>query len=124
MAYRTYVPERGDIVHLNFSPSAGHEMAGPHYALVLSPDLYNRKSEMCLLVPITNRIRGGPFEVPLPKGILPPKSDTGEVDSVILSDAVRQVDYRERSATKVGSCPRATIDAVIEQTLAILDPQA
>ena len=38
MSYHSYLPKRGDLVHLNFSPSAGHEMADRHYALVLSPD--------------------------------------------------------------------------------------
>ena len=30
MSHRTYVPRRGDLIHMNFSPSAGHEMAGRH----------------------------------------------------------------------------------------------
>lgn len=36
-----YVPERGDIVWLQFDPQAGHEQAGHRPALVLSPTLYN-----------------------------------------------------------------------------------
>src|SRR5688500_14891462 len=97
MARLTYTPERGDLVHLNLSPSAGRELTGPHYALVLSAKTYNRVSGLVVCVAITSRIRGGPFEVHLPKGHLPAKADVGEVDSVILSDALRQLDYRERS---------------------------
>ena len=51
------------VVHLNFSPSAGHEMADRHCALVLSPASYNRKSGMAIVCAITSRVRGGPFEV-------------------------------------------------------------
>jgi len=31
-----YVPNRGDIVHLQFDPSSGQEMKGPHFGLVVS----------------------------------------------------------------------------------------
>jgi mRNA-degrading endonuclease toxin of MazEF toxin-antitoxin module len=40
------MPKRGDLVHMNFSPSAGHEMADRHYAIVLSALSYNRKSQL------------------------------------------------------------------------------
>jgi mRNA interferase MazF len=38
----TYVPDRGDIVKLNFSPQEGHEQAGYRPALILSPARYNQ----------------------------------------------------------------------------------
>jgi mRNA interferase MazF len=44
MSRRSYVPDRGDIVWLQFSPQAGHEQAGHRPALVLSPANYNRLS--------------------------------------------------------------------------------
>ena len=31
VSYRAYTPNRGDLIHVNFSPSAGHEMADRHY---------------------------------------------------------------------------------------------
>ena len=46
MATRTYVPEAGDIVWLQFDPQAGHEQAGHRPALVLSPAAYNVKKEL------------------------------------------------------------------------------
>src|SRR3954452_12713465 len=90
LSFRSYIPKRGDLVHMNFSPSAGHEMADRHYALVLSPLGYNRKSRMAVVCAITSRARGWPFEVELPEGLLPPKRGVGEVTSVIVADAVRQ----------------------------------
>jgi mRNA interferase MazF len=123
MARLTYTPERGDLVHLNLSPSAGRELTGPHYALVLSSKTYNRASGLVVCVPITSRIRGGPFEVLLPKGHLPAKADVGEVDSVILSDALRQLDYRERSMTFIAKCPSTILDEVTVRSLALIDPE-
>ena len=32
MARLSYTPDRGDLVHVNLSPSAGREITGPHYA--------------------------------------------------------------------------------------------
>lgn len=124
MARLSYTPERGDLVHVNLSPSAGCELTGPHYALVLSPRAYNRETGLVVCVAITSRIRGGPFEVLLPKGRLPGKAGAGEVDSVILCDALRQLDFRERSMARVARCPPEILDEVTLRSLALIDPEA
>jgi mRNA interferase MazF len=124
MARISYLPDRGDLVHLNFSPSSGRELTGPHYALVLSPKSYNQGTGLAICLAITSRIRGGPFEVRLPKGHLPPKAGVGDVDSVILSDALRQLDFRERSMAFIAKCPREILDEVTLRALALIDPQA
>jgi mRNA interferase MazF len=77
MSHRSYHPQRGDLIHLNFSPSAGHELADRHYAIVISPIAYHRKSGMAIVCGITSRVRGSPFEVLLPTDLLPPKSGVG-----------------------------------------------
>ena len=123
MARMNYSPERGDLVHVNLSPSAGRELTGPHYALILSPKSYNYPTGVAVCVAITSRIRGGPFEVMLPKGLLPAKAGAGEVNSVILSDALRQLDFRERSMAFVAKCPRAILDEVTLRSLSIVDPE-
>ena len=124
MARISYVPERGDLVHVNLSPSAGRELTGPHYALVLSSKVYNQGSGMAACVAITSRIRAGRYEVLLPAGHLPPKAGAGDVDSVVLSDALRQVDYRERSMAFVGKCPRDILDEVTLRAMSLIDPAA
>ena len=37
-----YTPRRGDIVRMDFDPSAEHEQQGMRPALVLSPEAFNR----------------------------------------------------------------------------------
>lgn len=123
MARLTYIPDRGDLVHVNLSPSAGRELTGPHYALILSKKSYNQATGMVICVAITSRIRGGPFEVPLSKGHLPAKAGAGEVGSVILSDALRQLDFRERSMAFVAKCPNAVLDEVTIRSLSLIDPE-
>jgi mRNA interferase MazF len=53
-----YVPDRGDVVWLDFTPQAGHEQAGRRPAVVLSPVVYNKKVGLALLCPITNQVKG------------------------------------------------------------------
>lgn len=112
MSHRAEYPDSGDIIHINLAPSAGREMTGPHYALVLSSAEYAKVTGTVLVVPITSRVRGWDFEVPLTPGLLPPKKGLGEVSSVIHLDAVRQLDFRERGATVVAKSPPAVIAEV------------
>ena len=126
MSYRTELPDSGDIVHLDLAPSAGREMTGPHYAMVLSSKEYNKVTGTVLVCPITSRVRGWDFEVTLPRGILPAKRGAGEVDSVVHSDAVRQLDYRERGGAVVGKAPAGVIAEVrdiLAQVLGIPTPE-
>lgn len=57
-----YIPERGDPVWTNFDPQAGREQAGKSPALVLSPKIYNEKTGLAVMVPITSHVKGYPFE--------------------------------------------------------------
>ena len=86
----SYSPRRGDIVWLKFDPHAGHEQAGHRPALVLSPEAYNRRTDLAIFCPISSQVKGYPFEVPIPKG--------SKVSGVILSDQVKSLDWKARSA--------------------------
>src|SRR5438874_1196726 len=115
MSFRSYVPRRGDLVHMNFSPSRGHEMAERHYAIVVSASQYNRRSRMAIVCPITSHVHGWPFEVELPKGLLPAKKGIGEVVSVVVADGVRQVDYREREFEFIAQASRSLVEEVLDK---------
>ena len=123
MSYRAYFPKRGDLVHMNFSPSAGHEMADRHYALVISHDSYNRKSRMAVVCAITSRVHGWPYEVAVPSGLLPEKRGVGAVTSVIVADSVRQVDFREREMELVVQAPREIVEEVLDKLLTVVEDQ-
>ncbi|MBI3420913.1 MAG: type II toxin-antitoxin system PemK/MazF family toxin [Candidatus Sungbacteria bacterium] len=60
-----YIPERGDIVWINFNPTRGHEQVHKRPALVLSPKPYNEKRGMLVACPITSKVKNYPFEVEL-----------------------------------------------------------
>jgi len=109
-----YVPDRGDLVWLQFDPQAGHEQAGRRPALVVSPREYNKRVGLALMCPVTAQRKGYPFEVPVPLG--------GRVDGVILADQVKSLDWRARRATLAVRAPRQVLDAVVELILALVDP--
>ena len=104
---RRYVPSRGDVVRLSFSPQAGHEQAGRRPALVLSPAAYNGKVGLALLCPITSQVKGYPFEVSIPAGI--------EVSGVVLSDQAKSLDWRARKAEFICKLPQVATLEVLEK---------
>lgn len=104
---KTYVPKRGDVVWITLNPQSGHEQAGRRPAVVLSPLPYNEKVGLALLCPITNQIKGYPFEVIIP----PDLSVTG----AILSDQVKSLDWRTRNAELIGSLPPKIISEVLQK---------
>lgn len=108
-----YVPKRGDAVWLQFTPQAGHEQAGRRPAVVLSPAAYNGKVGLALLCPITNQVKGYPFEVVLPPDL--------PVSGVILADQIKSLDWRARRAEFLCSLPEATMDELLQKLATLLE---
>jgi len=109
----TGAPDRGDIVWLDFTPKAGRETAERRPALVLSPQKFNIATGLALVCPITNQVKGSPFEIPLPSG-------AGATGAVLASE-VRSLDYMERRATRKGRAPADVVDAVVDIVRAIVE---
>ena len=51
---RKYIPRKGDIVYLDFTPTKGHEQKGYRPAIVISNDVFNKNTKMVILCPITS----------------------------------------------------------------------
>lgn len=108
----SYVPKRGDVVWIAFSPQAGHEQRGRRPALVVSPVGYNRKVGLALLCPITRRVKGYPFEVSPPAG--------HPVRGVILADQVKSLDWRARGAEFFCELDESTVSKVLRKAVLLL----
>lgn len=104
-----YVPRKGDLITLNLDPQSGHEQQGRRPALVVSNDLFNRGTQMCMVCPITRTVRAHPFHVPVPDG--------ASVTGVVMTEQLKSLDYRARDARRVDAAPQVLLDEV----LAILD---
>ena len=103
------IPDRGDLVRVQVEASSGAEPA-TRPALVVSPALYNSRSGLALMCPIVPTAKGYPFEVALPPNL--------PLSGVVLSDHLRSLDWRARSATLLGRVP----PAVVADVLAKLKP--
>ena len=113
MKKTVYVPERGDVVWLDFDPQAGHEQSGRRPAFVLSPARYNASTGLMLCCPVTSRVKGYPFEVAV-------AGDTG-VQGVILADQVKSLDWQVRKAERKGSVPKEVLEEVLDKIRVILE---
>lgn len=103
-----YIPQRGDIVWLDFDPSQGNEIRKTRPALIISPVNYNQKVGLALICPITSHIKGYPFEV-----ILSSKNIKG----VVLADHIKSLDWKARDTTFE---EQASVDVIREVTEKLL----
>lgn len=106
---KSYVPDRGDIVWLEFTPQVGGEQAGHRPALVISPKSYNGRVGLALFCPITSHVKGYPFEVVLKSG--------GKTEGAVLADQLKSLDWKARSARKI----EAVCEGIIIEVLAKID---
>jgi mRNA interferase MazF len=109
-----YIPTRGDVVWMNFSPQAGHEQAGRRPALVLSPKNYNQATGRFIVCPITSQVKGYPFEHALPADC--------PVRGVILVDHVKNQDWKERNAEFAATVDREVIDPICDMIESLIRP--
>lgn len=109
-----YVPDRGDLVWLEFTPQSESERAGRRPALVVSPKSYNGKVGLALFCPVTSRVKGYPFEVAL--------TDGGGVSGVVLSDQLKSLDWRTRKARLIERASSDVLAMVMARLLPLLEP--
>lgn len=109
---RSLIPERGDVVWLDFNPQTGREQAGRRPAVVLSPREYNKRSGLALLCPVTSRVKNYPFEVRLP--------ETSGIRGVILCDQIKSLDWSARKLTRHAQLDQSTMAEVLGKVHALL----
>ena len=111
MVSKSYIPERGDIVWLDFNPQLGHEQKGRRPALTLSFKAYNEKIGLALFCPITSKVKGYPFEVEL---------ELKKIKGSVLSDQIKSLDWRERNIEFIEKIGDKKMEEVIEKIEVII----
>lgn len=84
---------RGEIVLANLDPVLGTEQSKRRPCVVLSATVYNSRSVHLVIVPITSKIKGYPFEVSI---------SAGDVKGVALVDHIRAIDPKVRKVVSAG----------------------
>lgn len=107
----SYIPQRGDIVWLNFEPQTGNEITKTRTALVISPGRYNEKTNLAIFIPITSKVKNYPFEVVI---------KAKEIKGVALCDQVRSLDWSQRQAVKITAIDNKTIKQVLNKLYVLI----
>lgn len=104
-------PDRGDIVWINFDPTIGHEQGGRRPALVLTPHKSNVVTDIAIICPITSKVKGSPFEVPV---------KTKEIEGAILSNQIRAVDFTSRGFEFIEKVDGIVLEQVVAKISALI----
>lgn len=107
-----YVPDRGDIVYLDFSPHLGREQGRKRPGIILSPLKYNRMASLALMCPITSQSKGLLFEVPLVEGM--------QTTGVVLSDQIKSFDWKARQVKFIEKAPEDLVEEVLAKVETLL----
>ncbi len=91
-----YVPDRGDIAWMILDSRVGHEQSGRRPVIVLSHKAMAEHTQLAVIMPITNKTIGLPFEI-----VLTGPKTTG----AILPFHVRSVDFMTRKAVFIEKAP-------------------
>lgn len=111
MVSTLYIPDRGDMVWLDFNPQLGHEQRGRRPALTVSFKAYNEKIGLALFCPITSKEKGYPFEVVI---------SSKKIKGSVLSDQIKSLDLRERNVEFIEKIGVKELEEVIEKIEALI----
>ena len=98
--------KQGDIIKVNFNPQRGHEQAGYRPALVVSNNVFNEKTNLTMVCPITNTDNKFPLHIPLDKRT--------KTTGVVLCEHIRTLDLNAREYKFVESIPEDILQQVCD----------
>ncbi len=106
-----YIPDRRDVVWLDFEPQKGKEAGKYRPALILSSKAYAKQTGLVICCPISSSIRGTLSEVPV-SGL--------EKPSVVASSIVQTLSWRERKVKFVLTADKECFTDVLQRLLPLL----
>ena len=111
MARQPFIPERKDVVWLDFEPTRGKEIGKYRPALVVSSREYNRKTGLLICCPVSTSIRGGATEVPLSRMKQP---------SVVAANLVQTLAWKERKVKKIVTARQKEFEETLVKLLPLI----
>lgn len=106
-----YIPERNDIIFLDFEPVKGKEIGKYRPALVLSSQTYNQKTGLLICCPISTSMRGHATEVAI---------SNLEYPCVVASSLIQTLSWKERKAKKIATALPHIINDVLLRLLPLI----
>jgi mRNA interferase ChpB len=111
-----YTPDRGDIVHLEFDPAAGHETKGLHFGLVVSSRAFN-KLGLALICPISQGVAAAARTYGTIVTLMGSGTDT---QGAVHCHQVKALDWKVRRARLKEVVPEFVMDEVLARLETIL----
>ncbi len=113
MCPQDYTPRRGDVVWIYSRAKEGSYLPSGRPAVVVSPESYNRRVGLALFCPVSDEVKGYPFEVAIPAGL--------RIAGVILADQLESVAWRSGLVERICALPGKTVDDLLRKAAALLD---
>lgn len=111
-----YIPKRGDIVHLDFDPSSGQEIKGPHFGLVLSGKVFNQQG-LAIICPIS---QGAAVSARTYGTVVTLMGSGTDTQGAVHCHQLKSLDWQKRKARRKEVAPDYIIDEVLARVEAIL----
>jgi len=106
-----YIPERSDIVWLDFEPVKGKEIGKYRPAFVLSSKEYNKKTGLVICCPISTSIRGALTEVEI---------NNLDQKSVVAASLVQTLSWKDRKAKFIVKAEEDVIKEVLMRLIPLI----
>ncbi len=97
--------KQGTIIKVNFNPQSGHEQAGYRPAVVISNNVFNQKTNLTIVCPITNTNNKFPLHIPL--------DERTQTTGVILCEHIKSLDLNNRKYQIIETLPNDILTDVI-----------
>ncbi|MEQ1531213.1 MAG: type II toxin-antitoxin system PemK/MazF family toxin [Methylococcales bacterium] len=112
------IPERGDILHIQFDPASGKEMLGKHFCLVVSPRSFNVRFGLAMVCPIS----GGAAESARHSGFLVSLLGSGlRTDGSVHVHQLKSLDWAARRAAFVEKVPDTILQEVLDCLITVFE---
>jgi mRNA interferase MazF len=108
---KTYIPERNDIIWLDFEPTKGKEIGKYRPAIVLSSKNYNMEKGLVICCPISTSVRGHKIEVPI---------DNLDQPSVVIPNGIRAMSWKARNLKFITQADDGVMKAVLQRIIPLI----
>ena len=108
---KIYIPERNDIIWLDFEPTKGKEIGKYRPALVLSSKTYNKNTGLLICCPISTSIRGHVSEVSV---------SCLDKPSVVASSIIQTLAWKNRKAKFICEAESGVLENVLYRVLPLI----
>jgi mRNA interferase MazF len=108
---KKYIPDRNEIIWLDFEPTLGKEIGKYRPALVLSSKAYNQQTGLLICCPISTSIRGSTTEV-----------SVGNLDesSVVAAGLIQTLSWKDRKAKLITKAEDGVLDQVLLRIIPLI----